>query len=340
MKVIILRIAKTLGLFVISSWLTRNRLRILGYHGIWFLDDHYGNHLFMSPEKFHSRMTWLKNSKYHVISLDSALRGLKTGKGMPYSTVITIDDGWFGTFRYMLPVLQQENMGATLYVYTGAVDKQEVMGNILIPALVQLSIIKSFYLNDFSASQPTQIDISSELKKQKEASELVDIWQELDEDQAKIFCREVAESLGFDFDLIVESRQFSFMSYDEISIANKNGLDIQLHTDTHHLDVRAPDKIVSEIKINREKLVSHVDSTLNHFCYPSGVNCNAMHPFLEECGIISATITETGLVKPLSNPYAMNRILDGEQVSQLEFEGEMSGFLELVRDLKRILFPS
>lgn len=331
----ILLVAKSLGLFAISSWVTRNRLRILAYHGVWFLDNHYGNHLFMSPEKFESRMKWLKQSKYQTISLDMAMRESSAGQNFPYRTVITIDDGWYGTFRYMFPVLKQENIPATLYVYTGAVDTQEALGNILIPALVHLSELKVFNIIDPITSKPSRMDISNEQKRHQAAAELIEIWKKMEWDQAKDFCRQVTENLGFNYERLIESRQFSFMSYSEIATASRNGLDIQLHTDSHHLDINAPENIVSEININRKKLAEYVDTPLNHFCYPSGVNSKAMHNFLEECGVISATITETGLVKPDSNPYEMNRILDGEQVSQLEFEGEISGFLELIRELRK-----
>ena len=59
MKIVVFRLAKALGLFALSRWLTRRGLRILCYHGIWLGEGHYGNFLFMSPEVFAGRMAFL-----------------------------------------------------------------------------------------------------------------------------------------------------------------------------------------------------------------------------------------------------------------------------------------
>lgn len=337
MKLVILGLAKVLGLFALSSWLTRHRLRILAYHGIWFLEGHFGNHLFMSPTKFRTRMTWLKDSKYHVKPLDQALEEFSCGNISPYTTVITIDDGWYGTYAHMLPVLEQAALPASLYVYTGAVESQNVLPNILIPALVQLSRESKVSTSDLGVTDVDDLDISNTRNKQLASEKLVAFWQQLDAQQSEHFCLELMKRLGFDAEEMLQSRQFSFMSFEDIADAYRRGLDIQLHTHTHTCDIGAPEKIVAEIRTNREKLAPHVQSTLKHFCYPSGVSSAAMHPYLAENGVSSATLTDTGLVEPDSNPYALKRILDGEQVSQLEFEGELSGFLDLLRGLKRRL---
>jgi len=52
LKSVILNVAKQLGLFAVASSITRAEIRIIAYHGIWFRDGHFGNHLFRSPENF------------------------------------------------------------------------------------------------------------------------------------------------------------------------------------------------------------------------------------------------------------------------------------------------
>ena len=64
MKIVILYMAKVLGFFALSRWLTRRGLRILCYHGVWLGRDHYGNFLFMSPQKFAARMEFLARADY------------------------------------------------------------------------------------------------------------------------------------------------------------------------------------------------------------------------------------------------------------------------------------
>ena len=337
MKTAILYFAKILGLFGLASWCTRYRIRILGYHGVWFSDNNFGNHLYIDPDKFQSRMKWLKKSKYSVISLSNAISNLQNKKVKPYTTVITIDDGWYGTYKYMLPVLEEESLPATLYVYTEAVESQKQLFHILIPALIRLSKKSNLKLSGIETGHALNLNINNSQEKNYVSSHIIGLLSQLEEKKKEIFCHHIATALGFDFEKICKSRQFSFITFDELSNANKRGLDIQLHTHTHNVDINHPEKIVEEIQINREKLRPYVTSELEHFCYPSGVHNDVMYHYLKQNKVISATVTDTGFVTTKSNLFALKRILDGQQISQIEFEGEMSGFVELIREIKRTL---
>ncbi len=331
MKNLVLVLAKYSGLFWLSGLLTRNQLRILGYHGIWFLDGHYGNHLFMNPETFGARMAWLADSKYHVIPLEEGVSKLNNGGFQPYSVVITIDDGWFGTYQHMVPSLAEHGLPATLYAYTGAIESQRPLYHILVPALIALSPAKTLELE---LDGPCRFDLSDPAGKENAVEEISTAMAQASKEDARALCRTLADKLGFDGEAILASRQFSFMTFEELAAAERDGLDIQLHTHTHHLDVHTPETVASEVEINREKLAPYVHSSLQHFCYPSGVHSEAMYGYLQKSGVRSATLVDTGLVRSESPPFALKRLLDGEDVSQLEFEAELSGFLELLRRAK------
>ncbi|HNP26876.1 MAG TPA: polysaccharide deacetylase family protein, partial [Nitrosomonas sp.] len=311
MKIAILYFAKLFGLFAFASWCTQYRIRILGYHGVWFSNGHFGNFLYINPEKFQSRIKWLKQSKYSVIPLSNAINALQQDKVVPYTTVITIDDGWYGTYKYMLPVLEQESIPAALYVYTEAVESQNPLFHILIPALIQLSQKSILEVSANEIGDALNFDISDSEKKVSVSSRIIELLNQLEEQKKEAFCRNITTALGFDFEEICKSRQFSFMTFDEIRNANKRGLDIQLHTHTHTVDINAPEKIVTEIQINREKLMPYVTSELEHFCYPSGVHNDEMYQYLKQNKVISATVTDTGLATTRSNLFALKRILDG-----------------------------
>lgn len=334
MKITVLLIAKILGLFELASWLTRNQIRILGYHGIWFLDKHFGNFLFMSSDRFQARMAWLKQSKYTIISLDEAIKRLQQKKTTPYSIVITIDDGWYGSYKYMLPILEQNLFPATLYVYTEAVELQKPLFHIMISAIFNLTEKKVLKTFNAETNEELEVDISDSEKKQLVLSDILEKLSKLKNLQKESLCREITIALGFDYESIYKSRQFGLMSFDEIHQANNRGLDIQLHTHTHTVDIKAPEKLIEEIDVNKKKLQPYVDSTLEHFCYPSGTYNPEMQHYLKKSKVVSGTLCDTGLVTSASNLYELNRILDGQLISQLEFEGEVSGFLELIRQIR------
>jgi peptidoglycan/xylan/chitin deacetylase (PgdA/CDA1 family) len=119
------------------------------------------------------------------------------------------------------------------------------------------------------------------------------------------------------------------MTPDEVRAAGA-ALDVQLHTHRH----RFPDDPLlarAEIEENRRVLAPLVERPLVHFCYPSGYWSEALFPVLEAAGVETATTCEGGLNGPDAHPYALSRFFDGEHVTALEFEAELSGAAELLR---------
>ena len=105
------------------------------------------------------------------------------------------------------------------------------------------------------------------------------------------------------------------------------------------------EKVECEIAENRavlERLVSH---PLEHFCYPSGAYALPdgrllfaselnQGEWLAALGVKSATTIEPGLNYPDTPRFALRRLMDGHPVSDIEFEAEMTGFLEIIRALR------
>ena len=55
-------------------------------------------------------------------------------------------------------------------------------------------------------------------------------------------------------------------------------------------------------------------------------------------GVKSATTIEPGLNYPDTPRFALRRLMDGHPVSDIEFEAEMTGFMEIVRALRERRF--
>src|SRR3546814_5140821 len=70
----------------------------------------------MGKETFAARMALLARQGYPVIALDIAVAALPTGQWPRGATIVTIDDGWFGTYRQMAPVLRAHGFPALLYI--------------------------------------------------------------------------------------------------------------------------------------------------------------------------------------------------------------------------------
>ena len=76
---------------------------------------------------------------------------------------------------------------------------------------------------------------------------------------------------------------------------------------------------------------------LRHFCYPSGRWSPEHADVFAQAGVASAVTCEPGFVRPDHAPYELPRILDGENLAQVEFEAELSGFSAFLRRAKRLV---
>ena len=318
MKDRLLRAAQSAGLFALSRRASRRSLRILAYHGLWTISgSQYGDRLFMSPEQFEQRMTWLKTSRYPVLSLDEAVRRLDDDSLPDHAVVITIDDGWSSTYTHMLPILEALGLPATVYVTTWYSEHQLPVVNVAV----------DYLLKSVGQSPSAGSAIVAEIE---QLSSLAQREQAL---------RERAAKLGATNEEWWEGRQFHVMSTDEIREADRRGLDIQLHTHRHRLSSTGPGQLEREIADNRAALARAVgkpEQSFSHFCYPSGVADPSSAAVLKATGVRSATLVEEGINPRGTNPYRLRQFLDGRSTSEVAFQAYLSGTLAFYRGLRNV----
>ncbi len=331
----LLAAARACGLFALSRWLTRGQLRILCYHGIWTGPaPHFGDCLFMSPERFARRMAWLARAGYRVVPLGEGCRRLQAGQANARELVITIDDAWAGIAQHMLPVLHRHRFAATLYVTSYYVLAQRPVLNVLLGYMVERATRRpepGRLAPDLdAAAAPSQV--AAVLAAQVDALPSLELrWAEVER---------LGRELGIDLDALRTHGAFMLMTPAQIRDAHAQGVDIQLHTHTHRLHDFAPDSVRRELGLNREHLARMLDrqpEDFTHFCYPSGEYEPAVFDALRAAGIVSATTTDFGLNAPGAEPLALKRILDCESMSDLDVEARLSGFWSVLGAVRRRL---
>jgi peptidoglycan/xylan/chitin deacetylase (PgdA/CDA1 family) len=305
-------------LFALSRRVSRKSLRILAYHGLWTTPGYqYGNHLFMSPERFEQRMIWLKNSCYPVLPLGEAVDQLERGSLPDNAVVITIDDGWSSTYSHMLPVLEKLSMPATVYITTWYSENQLPVVNVAVDYILRCA----------GQSSTDRFPIITEIEKLPSLSERGEAL------------RDCAARFGMTTEEWWEGRQFHVMSTAEIRDADRRGLDIQLHTHRHRSSEVNSDYLEQEIADNRAALAracGRPEQRFGHFCYPSGVAHASAGAILKDIGVRSATLVDEGINPPGVSPYRLRRFLDGRSVSPAAFEAYLSGAREFFRTVKRL----
>jgi peptidoglycan/xylan/chitin deacetylase (PgdA/CDA1 family) len=321
-KLQVLQTSKWAGLFQVARFLTSNATRILCYHGVWLGPDEFcGDALFMHRATFEKRLDVIQHLGYEVISLSRAVEALTEGKRVPpNSIVITIDDGWYSAFRYMLPALQKRSLPATLYCDTAHLESEEPVPHVMAEYFLQIR-----QPEPLSPAARSEYVIACDHKRlSKERLEAV---------------HKLGNHLGIDTSWYIANRVFHYMTRDELVQAVGGGLDVQLHTHNHTLGDLSAAYVRAEVSANRSALgllLGRSPETFQHFCYPSGIQGGEAVEELARLGILSSTTTTPGLVWPWTSRQLLPRFLDGENVSELEFEAAVSGFMYAIRAAKRM----
>ncbi len=332
-KILFLFIGKFSGLFWVSRHITRNGLRILCYHNFSKSDAvHWRPKLFTHPETLEKRMRYLKKNGFQIVPLDTAVKQLRSSHLPSLPVAITIDDGWQRIRKYADPVFKKYRFPYTIYSYSEYSELESPVFNLVLQYMLWRTE------KDLDANQLKELGIKYEGNCDQDQL-TIQIQKYADSELNRLtriaLLKKLGNILDVDYSVIDASKRLSLLSSDEIKEMSSDGVDFQLHSHRHQWPLDEADAS-KEIQDNRAFLEPLSSGKLAHFCYPSGFWKPEQFSFLEKAGIESAVTCETGLNYSDTHPYRLFRFLDGENISQLEFEAEMSGFLELLRKAKSI----
>lgn len=95
-----------------------NRVLTLYYHRINTVSFDY-NLLCVSPIKFRQQMLYLKRN-YRIVRFEDNWKELDTD-----AVVVTFDDGYLDNLRYALPILEELEIPATIFISTGTMEQNK-----------------------------------------------------------------------------------------------------------------------------------------------------------------------------------------------------------------------
>jgi len=327
-------------MFALARWLTASHLRILCYHGGRIDDENgYNPKLFCSAELFRTRLEWLEQNGFRIISLNEAVATSST-RYKRLETVITFDDGWYSTYRTLLPLLAERHWPSTLYLCTQHFLEGWPILNVTIRYILWKSGRPSIHIEGFGPS----IDGIHDLGSTTTCAELVKkiVTQVATSTTDRMGVCEALERLakcaGIDpAALALGSRRFDYMTANEIRVAAASGCAIELHGHVHDYPVGDPERFFADLTRCDEVIRDIGLPTPRHYCYPSGSFDMGAAEVLAVRSLVSATTCVPGLIDrtDLPNFYYLPRFLDGENIHLLEFQAELSGFSEFLRRLLR-----
>jgi peptidoglycan/xylan/chitin deacetylase (PgdA/CDA1 family) len=324
----LLKSAKVLGLVSTSAasrW-RRNRLLILGYHGISPHDEHlWDPEFYMTPEHFAGRMQMVRNLGCAVLPLGEAFRRLYRGNLPPRSVVITFDDGLHDFYAHAYPILERYGFPATVYQTTYYCTYNRPVFDVACSYLLWKGRKTAIDGLEFTG-RVGHLSFSTKAKRDTlaKAIRLHAARQRLSGSEKDTLAQALAARLGIDFDEIIRRRTLHLMNPDEIATLARRGVDFQLHTHRH----RSPNdrhRFNEEIQENRRVLEALTGAPAVHFCYPNGVDRLHGREWLEGLSVLSATTCDPGLASRRIDRFFLPRLVDTSLLPAAEFEAWLSG---------------
>lgn len=337
-KQMVLRIARTAGLFALMRVVTRKYPRILCYHGGNLGDERlYNPKLFCAPEQLRQRLEWLRAKGFVPVTLDQVVNSsdLPTG-GIPVA--MTLDDGWYSSWHDLLPLLAEYDHRPALYLHTEAYQAGAPIIAVSLRYLLWKAGSKAVVVQGIDAAVDGHCDLADAAQRRRLCG-AAEIWLARQPRAQVAACLEhLGSALGVTpAELNLGSRRFSYMTVDELRAAAAGGCSIELHG---HLHEYVPGQVArnrTNIEQCREVIEAAGLPQPSHYCYPSGAFDAGAPAVMRAAGVSTATTCMPGLVRLRDGDtrFFLPRFLDGGDVSMIEFQAEMSGVLQLVRTLTR-----
>jgi peptidoglycan/xylan/chitin deacetylase (PgdA/CDA1 family) len=322
-----LRSVKSLRLLDLTGntrW-RRDRLLILGYHGVSLDDEHLWNpELFMSAELLRRRFQIIKETGCTVLGLDEAVQRLYNGTLPAKTVVITFDDGFYNFYKIALPILKEFDFPATLYLTTFYTEYNKPIFGIAADYLLWKA--RSATLNCSSLLESCEaVDLNTETERRRCHSMIIDYAQDhhFSAEQKNAFLKDLCLELDIDFTAFCDDRLFQLMTPHEVA-ETASSVDIELHTHRHR--VPFDEKLFGrEIDDNRRAIGESTARRPTHFCYPSGQYNSLFFRLPEAADRVSATTCDPALATASTSRFLLPRLIDTCSLSDVEFEGWLAG---------------
>lgn len=322
-KIIFLYLLKFGGIFLLAKFFNRNKLRILCYHGISLEDEHkFIPSNFIKFTTLQKKVQWLRKSNYTIISLEQAIRALKNKQNLRNCVVITFDDGFESILEEAFPWFIKENIPVTLYLTSYYAQNRGPIFRLAVQYLCWKSTPQKIQLGKYTLETKSDDSIWKFIN---------NCEKQLTHKQRNDLLNAIQDKLNIKLSLQI-LKSLSIISAEKIKELDQNHIDIQLHTHRHLFP--ADDEIATkELQDNIEFLKRHTNSSLKHFCYPSGIWSPKNFQTLEKFHIASATTCEPGLVKKDDHLLALPRIIESQKMSLIQFQAEILGIGDALRNL-------
>ncbi len=297
------------------------------YHGI--TEGDIGVWTQLSSARFEEQMRYISRH-YHPIALYEAVAMLRKEKPIvPYSIVVTFDDGFRNNRTIAYPILRKYNIPATIFPTTSFVDKSGQYEGFIWTDYIYLMLLSTaetvLDMDDFGLGQ---LDICDQKKKYQVKEAICGALKRMPYQEKNRVIEAIRARLNCSIDPQI-SDPFLSLGWEEMKeMAASGSVSFGAHTVTHEILTQLPDSVLrNEIVQSQETLESNLSGDVKYFAYPNGTAADfneSIKRIVAEKYDCALTTIE-GLNRVGCDMYELKRVNIGNDMGLTEFKMTLSG---------------
>jgi peptidoglycan/xylan/chitin deacetylase (PgdA/CDA1 family) len=245
--------------------------RILMYHRLTDSDIIPG----ITPIKFEDHLKHLC-SYYDVVSVDEIISDVNNNQLNSNKVALTFDDGYVDFYEKAWPLLKKYNVPASVYITTEFIEKKRWMWPDKVRVMLDKTILERVYIPNVGELQLAKKYFD------RNWHTISDHCLTLTELNRNCFFDELARLLRVSVNDYPTS-DFSALTWEQLSLMHKEGLDIGSHTVTHPILTNIPnEQLTNELVESKREIENMLNLEVKGICYPNGMPSD-----------VSTAVTET-----------------------------------------------
>lgn len=335
MKRLLIQLFYLSGIFYYFRWWNRNRVVILTYHGVLPSDHEINPYLsrnIVEQNRFDWQMEYLVRN-YNCLRLSEVINRFSEGKKLlPYTAVVTFDDGFKNNYTYAFDILKNYGIPATIFLTTGFIGRGvKLLWTEKLSRMIYYSGNKSISVE--GVSYPIDSEKGKRMASRKIRSLLKSkLFQEREEIITSIENQLIPTQSSRE----ICSERYAFLDWDEVRVMERSLIEIGSHTVNHPiLSSLNEDHRWDEVKQSKRHIEDRIESQCILFSYPNGTREDFTEidkNHLKKAGYVGAVTQISGLNDPTSDYFELKRVNIGYGHDSLLFIAQVSGFLPWLRN--------
>ncbi len=311
-----------------------DRLTVLAYHRIGDPNtpgfDTFRPNMSASPAAFAAQMDFICQ-RFNVISGSELVAWLQgQHKLPPHPALITFDDGYRDNFECALPILQQRNLPAIIFLAT------DYIGNTK-PFYYDLAAYCFRHIHQNQANLPL-VGWRRWKDEESRAAVLVD-WlstlKKLPDDEKWMAIEQLPRALG----ISVPEDAFAklYLTWDQVGAMIKAGIEMGAHTQSHPILTRVClEQARAELAGSRARIEAETGRPVTTFAYPNGLPADFNSDILaaiQQVGFKAAFTLMPGparLAEVQASPLAIRRVYISRKDTLPRFAAKVIGLPRLL----------